>query len=673
VKQLEGFKVVKFWEKLLETDKIPKSVKKGKNVLVFDDLNKFVDKVNLYEVIKQFKDMSKRFVVVATCRSGKEFEEAEKKFSDVLRDFERVELRDVSEEEAREVANETGIEFKSFDGTIGSLFLGLNAMQIRFEEEPEECRILFRVLKLLHDAEIFSPRKSLVEEIYRRKLKRDGISASMSIESALKRLERDSFIFVLKLKEFQAIRERHESYLDFTGYSASVDDFHWLKEILVELKDAEGLFYLGNAFYGRELFESGIECCDESLKLKEYAEAYYNRGLAYAELNEYKRAIEDYGKAIELNPTLAEAYNNRGNAYAELNKHERAIEDYDRAIGLNPNYAEAYNNRGIAYANLNKHERAIEDYDRAIELNPALAGAYNNRGIAYVELNKHERAIEDYDRAIELNPAFAAAYNNRGSAYAKLNQYERAMEDFSKTIELNPAFAAAYYNRGLAYAKLNQYERAMEDFSKTIELNPAFAAAYYNRGFAYAKLNQHERAMEDFSKTIELNPNYAAAYYNRGLAYAKLNEHERAIEDYGKAIALNPNFAEAYGNRGIAYLKIQRYEESARDLKKAGILFLHSGREEDAVKAFSFCFKLRDKIENDDIVYCGLALFLITLNSDVIIALRKMKTQDEKLRELLELGMRKLRKEDISEEMAVLVGKEKRNEMMPLLELLKRF
>ena len=101
VKRLEGFKVVKFWEKLLETDKIPKSVKKGKNVLVFDDLNKFVDKVNLYEVIKQFEDMSKRFVVVATCRSGKEFEEAEKKFSDVLRGFTRVECGNVSKKKRK--------------------------------------------------------------------------------------------------------------------------------------------------------------------------------------------------------------------------------------------------------------------------------------------------------------------------------------------------------------------------------------------------------------------------------------------------------------------------------------------------------------------------------------------------------------------------------------------
>ncbi|MCD6213540.1 MAG: tetratricopeptide repeat protein, partial [Candidatus Desulfofervidus sp.] len=188
----------------------------------------------------------------------------------------------------------------------------------------------------------------------------------------------------------------------------------------------------------------------------------------------------------------------------------------------------------------------------------------------------------------------------------------------------------------------------------------------------YANLNEHERAIEDFSEAIDLNPDDAEAYINRGNAHTNLNKHERAIEDYGKAIELNPAFAEAYSNRGIAYSEIQRYEESARDLKKAGILFLHSGREEDAVKTFSFCFKLRDKIKNDDIVY-WLALFLITLNPDVIIALRKMQAQDETLRKLLELSMRKLRKEDISEEMAVLVRNEKREGMMLLLELLKRF
>ena len=77
---MEGFKVVKFWEKLLETDKIPKAVRRGKNVLVFGELKKFVNKVDLYEVIEQFKKMSKSIVVVATCRRGKKLEKAEEMF-----------------------------------------------------------------------------------------------------------------------------------------------------------------------------------------------------------------------------------------------------------------------------------------------------------------------------------------------------------------------------------------------------------------------------------------------------------------------------------------------------------------------------------------------------------------------------------------------------------------
>jgi len=43
---------------------------------------------------------------------------------------------------------------------------------------------------------------------------------------------------------------------------------------------------------------------------------------------------------------------NRGVAYANLNQYEKAISDYTEAIRLKPDYAEAYQNRGIAYVNL---------------------------------------------------------------------------------------------------------------------------------------------------------------------------------------------------------------------------------------------------------------------------------------------------------------------------------
>ena len=61
-------------------------------------------------------------------------------------------------------------------------------------------------------------------------------------------------------------------------------------------------------------------------------------------------AIQDYDWAIRLNPEYWKAFYNRGIAYADLGQYERAIQDYDAAIPLNPEYAVAYYNRGFTYS-----------------------------------------------------------------------------------------------------------------------------------------------------------------------------------------------------------------------------------------------------------------------------------------------------------------------------------
>ena len=48
------------------------------------------------------------------------------------------------------------------------------------------------------------------------------------------------------------------------------------------------------------------------------AEAYYYRGLAYHELGQIKRGIQDYDEAIRLNPEDNDYFRNRGLAFYEL-------------------------------------------------------------------------------------------------------------------------------------------------------------------------------------------------------------------------------------------------------------------------------------------------------------------------------------------------------------------
>ena len=61
---------------------------------------------------------------------------------------------------------------------------------------------------------------------------------------------------------------------------------------------------------------------------------YCNRGIAYADLGQHRRAIEDFGKAIELVPSHASTYINRGNVYTRLDQHAKAQEDHAKGKSL---------------------------------------------------------------------------------------------------------------------------------------------------------------------------------------------------------------------------------------------------------------------------------------------------------------------------------------------------
>ena len=72
------------------------------------------------------------------------------------------------------------------------------------------------------------------------------------------------------------------------------------------------------------------------------AAEYLDRGCDKDDQKDSKGAIEDYSKAIELNPNYAEAYANRGCAKEELGDKEGAIADWQKAADLGDEEAEKW-------------------------------------------------------------------------------------------------------------------------------------------------------------------------------------------------------------------------------------------------------------------------------------------------------------------------------------------
>ena len=266
--------------------------------------------------------------------------------------------------------------------------------------------------------------------------------------------------------------------------------------------------------------------------------AYISRGLAFEQLGQDEQAIENFDKAIAINPTSDKFYMNRGNVFKKNGQYDRAFTDYDRAIALNPSLFEAYNNRGLIFYMKGQYERAIAEFDRAIALKPSAFEVYNNRGLIFYVNGQLDRALAEFDKAIALNPSDDLAYLTRGLIYEELLQPSKAIENYTKTITLKPSSHEAYYHLGVLYTEAGSFERAMEFANKAIAINPNNARYYSDRGVTYARLGQREKALDDFNKTIALDRKEAAAYFNRGMIYLQAGKRKLANSDFRTACDL---------------------------------------------------------------------------------------------------------------------------------------
>jgi tetratricopeptide (TPR) repeat protein len=69
---------------------------------------------------------------------------------------------------------------------------------------------------------------------------------------------------------------------------------------------------------------------------QEYAAFYYKQGVNYQDSGDFELAVDNYTKAIKLNPDYAEAYHNRGEVCVEMGEWELAVQDYRRYLQLAP-------------------------------------------------------------------------------------------------------------------------------------------------------------------------------------------------------------------------------------------------------------------------------------------------------------------------------------------------
>ena len=109
------------------------------------------------------------------------------------------------------------------------------------------------------------------------------------------------------------------------------------------------------------------------LDKKDIYNPYFKSGISKFLLGDNRGTIQDFNKAIELNPKFTGAFTGRGIAKARLKDYRGAAQDLSKAIELNPKHADAYRVRGNAKIYLGQKDSGCLDLSKAGELSSSEA------------------------------------------------------------------------------------------------------------------------------------------------------------------------------------------------------------------------------------------------------------------------------------------------------------
>lgn len=133
------------------------------------------------------------------------------------------------------------------------------------------------------------------------------------------------------------------------------------------------------------------------------ARAYDITQAAYEQYwgRDWQKLVEMTTEAIAVAPDMSWPYSLRGVAYNALSKPDLALEDFDRALELNPFFVEAFVNRARTHLMSEEYARAKADLMEALKLAPGDMEALVSMSAVYSLEDNVEKACQYMNMALE--------------------------------------------------------------------------------------------------------------------------------------------------------------------------------------------------------------------------------------------------------------------------------
>lgn len=320
---------------------------------------------------------------------------------------------------------------------------------------------------------------------------------------------------------------------------------HYKKSL--EIKDSENSYANLIALYLElKSFETAGEVLEKAImRFPNSSLLRSKKALLYADTGEYYKAIENYTIAINLDNNNKTAWFNRSVAYYEIGENFKALNDLLQIIKMNQECDRVFNMIARIYFLERKTDKALEYYDKALEVNKINKEAFYGKIDTYLILGEKDKARKLLDEFILKNENEDKVYYIYSQITEERNIKE-ALKYIKKAINLSPSNYKYYSQKGYIEIAMNRREEALKSFKASLMINPTNDIMYHDMGMLNFELEKYEEALANYRKAIELNKNESEYYNSRGVCLEKIGDNEddevakkgfyiEALQDYEKA------------------------------------------------------------------------------------------------------------------------------------------
>uniref|UniRef100_A0A1I7V492 TPR_REGION domain-containing protein n=1 Tax=Caenorhabditis tropicalis TaxID=1561998 RepID=A0A1I7V492_9PELO len=221
---------------------------------------------------------------------------------------------------------------------------------------------------------------------------------------------------------------------------------------------------------------------------------------------DFAEAIEQYKKAIEMNPTNIFFHNSLAAVYFETKQFEECVKVCEKANGIDnehtDNFAKA---RSRTLAGLAEHSKGIV---KALSWFHRSLSEFRDQELIK-KIKEMTDQLEEAQRLAYVNPQLSQEERNTGDDYYEKEDFKSAMLHYNEAVKRDPENAVLYSVRAKCWTKLMEFQRGLEECNLCIKKTRNAVIEGYNVAVSIClETEEISKADEYLNISLKLNPTH---------------------------------------------------------------------------------------------------------------------------------------------------------------------